>query len=166
MVALTKIGKEGITGISNSADATAITIDSSERVLMPSQPSFCATGSWSYDSSKYWKAWSTIDHNIGSHWNNTTGTFTCPVAGRYFIGASVHHSTASTYHLWAFVKNGGAFNGWVQDYNGSSSGENTTASMAVINCSANDTLRFISNATYANAYTSGDYSVICIYLVG
>ena len=31
-MALTKIGKEGITGISNSSDATAITIDSSEKV--------------------------------------------------------------------------------------------------------------------------------------
>jgi len=31
-VALTKIGKEGITGISNSSDANAITIDSSENV--------------------------------------------------------------------------------------------------------------------------------------
>ncbi len=32
MVALTKVGKEGITGISNSSNATAITIDSSENV--------------------------------------------------------------------------------------------------------------------------------------
>ena len=31
-MALTKVGKEGITGISNSSNATAITIDSSERV--------------------------------------------------------------------------------------------------------------------------------------
>ena len=31
-MALTKIGKEGVTGISNSSNATAITIDSSERV--------------------------------------------------------------------------------------------------------------------------------------
>jgi len=31
-MALTKIGKEGITGISNASDATAITIDSSEKV--------------------------------------------------------------------------------------------------------------------------------------
>lgn len=31
-MALTKVGKEGITGISNASDATAITIDSSERV--------------------------------------------------------------------------------------------------------------------------------------
>ena len=32
-MALTKVGKEGITGISNSSDATAITIDSSEIVM-------------------------------------------------------------------------------------------------------------------------------------
>tara|TARA_R100000995_G_C3428764_1_gene97493 strand:+ start:74 stop:676 length:603 start_codon:yes stop_codon:yes gene_type:complete len=33
-MALTKVGKEGITGISNSSDATAITISSSENVLI------------------------------------------------------------------------------------------------------------------------------------
>jgi len=33
-MALTKVGKEGITGIDNSSDATAITIDSSERVMI------------------------------------------------------------------------------------------------------------------------------------
>jgi hypothetical protein len=33
-MALTKVGKEGITGISNSSNATAITIDSSENVLV------------------------------------------------------------------------------------------------------------------------------------
>ena len=33
-MALTKIGKEGITGISNSSDATAITISSDEHVLI------------------------------------------------------------------------------------------------------------------------------------
>ena len=31
---LTKIGKEGITGISNSSDASAITIDSSENIMV------------------------------------------------------------------------------------------------------------------------------------
>ena len=40
-MALTKVGKEGITGISNSSDANAITIDSSENVgigMTPSRP--------------------------------------------------------------------------------------------------------------------------------
>jgi len=48
-VALTKVGKEGVTGISNSSNATAITIDSSERVgigtTSPSSPLTVETGS-------------------------------------------------------------------------------------------------------------------------
>ena len=41
-MALTKIIGEGIEGISNSANATAITISSDEIVTMSSQPSFYA----------------------------------------------------------------------------------------------------------------------------
>lgn len=41
---LTKIGKEGITGISNSSDATAITIDSSERVGIGITPDTTSNG--------------------------------------------------------------------------------------------------------------------------
>ena len=44
-MALTKVGKEGITGISNSSDATAITIDSSENVgIGTTSPTFSAGG--------------------------------------------------------------------------------------------------------------------------
>jgi len=39
-MALTKVGKEGITGISNSSDATAITIDSSEKVGIGKTPAY------------------------------------------------------------------------------------------------------------------------------
>ena len=41
-MALTKITGEGIQGISNSANATAITISSDEEVTMPLQPAFLA----------------------------------------------------------------------------------------------------------------------------
>ena len=47
-MALTKVGKEGIIGIDNSADATAITISSAEKVTLGQQiaakaPAFRAT---------------------------------------------------------------------------------------------------------------------------
>ncbi len=52
-MALTKVGKEGITGISNSSDANAITIDSSERVGIgtnsPSQEMHLYAGSGATD---------------------------------------------------------------------------------------------------------------------
>ena len=43
-MALTKVGKEGITGVSNSSDATAITIDSSERVGIGITPDTTSNG--------------------------------------------------------------------------------------------------------------------------
>ena len=82
-MALTKIGKEGITGISNSANATAITIDSSERVLMPSQPSFRAeSGATGYVTTSP-IPFASVQHNVGSHFSTATNRFTAPIAGIY-----------------------------------------------------------------------------------
>lgn len=93
----------GVSGITSSADGTAMTIDSSERIVMPSQPLFSAHtvndvsggGSLAEASSYVYNAsgatsgtiravtFGKILANIGSHWSNTTGQFTVPVAGRY-----------------------------------------------------------------------------------
>ena len=82
-MALTKIGKEGITGISNSANATAITIDSSERVLMPSQPSFRAESAQLAYVSTSPIPFASVQHNVGSHFSTATNRFTAPIAGTY-----------------------------------------------------------------------------------
>ena len=145
---------------------TRMTIDTSGRVTTPNQPSFMVYGGWSYASSTYiWKGFATVDHNIGSHWNNSIGRFTAPVAGRYMIYATAHHSTANTYHLWAFLKNGSLAGGnWVQskDVNG---GDHTTSKTQVWNLAAGDYLEVASNATYPNAYTGG-YVTVGGHLVG
>lgn len=135
-------------------------------VTKPNQPSFMVYGAWSYASSTYiWKGFATVDHNIGSHWNNSIGRFTAPVAGRYMIYATAHHSTANTYHLWTFLKNGSLAGGnWVQsrDVNG---GDHTTSKTQVWNLAAGDYLEVASNATYSNAYLGG-YVTVGGYLVG
>ena len=95
-----------IAGITSSADGSAMTIDSSERILMPSQPMFSASSisavsggslvnvgqspgfqyrysdtATTYDAQavSFGKIWV----NVGSCWNNSTGQFTVPIAGRY-----------------------------------------------------------------------------------
>ncbi len=87
-MALTKIGKEGITGISNSANATAITIDSSERVLMPNNPAFFAYRTSVSSTNSVVVFNSTYGLNIGSHYDTSNGRFTAPVAGSYIFTAS------------------------------------------------------------------------------
>ena len=115
----------GVSGITSSADGTAMTIDSSERIVMPYQPMFYATnlnavsggslhteGSYEYNSSgdtsgtiqavSFEKIWL----NIGSHWNTSTGVFTVPVAGRYiaYFNNNYHQAASngysSAYIMW------------------------------------------------------------------
>ena len=113
----------GVSGITSSADGTAMTIDSSERIVMPYQPMFYATnlnavsggslhteGSYEYNSSGdtsgtiqavgFEKIWL----NIGSHWNTSTGVFTVPVAGRYIAyWNNNYHAAASNGYSSAYI---------------------------------------------------------------
>jgi hypothetical protein len=112
----------GVAGITSSADGTAMTIDSSERIVMPYQPMFYATtvnaitgGSLHTEGAYEYKAGVTSGTiqavgfaktwiNIGSHWNNSTGVFTCPIAGRYlaFWNNNYHGNSnwPNAYLMW------------------------------------------------------------------
>ncbi len=89
----------GVDGISSSADATAITIDSSERVLLAGQPGFiarCNAGNFQCGNNQ---TWTTLifdritaangGYNNGNHYNTSTGIFTAPVGGIYAIHANM-----------------------------------------------------------------------------
>ena len=67
-MALTKVGKEGITGIDNSSDATAITIDSSERVMIGTTTEGVAGADELTvgNTSAYYK------HLLCNNWNSTS----------------------------------------------------------------------------------------------
>jgi hypothetical protein len=77
-------------------------------------------------------------YNPGSHYNATTGLFTCPVAGRYKVTQHcMVDSVLTTYALNVSInKNGG---GVTTGYT-SNTGYNINTCMAIISCAANDTL--------------------------
>ena len=89
----------GVDGISSSADATAITIDSSERVLFAGQPGFCARCNASNFQCGNNQTLTTLifdrvtaangGYNNGNHYDTSTGIFTAPVAGIYAINANM-----------------------------------------------------------------------------
>jgi len=61
-------------------------------VTLPSQPSFYATstaGETAYTSGQV-IVFNTTRHNIGSHYNTSTGRFTAPVAGKYLFTLNIY----------------------------------------------------------------------------
>ena len=150
-------------GITSSADGTAMTIDSSERIVMPSQPLFSAHtvndisggGSLAEESSYVYNAsgatsgtiravtFGKILANIGSHWSNTTGQFTCPIAGRYlaFFNNNYHGNSSWPNSYMMHSVNGGTTsvvaNAWTNTTENASQYSNLV-SFAIINAAASD----------------------------
>ena len=98
-----------------STGNTAMTIDNSGRVLHSVKPSFMAVG-YQNETSDFTTGsesatvngitpsgnnliynYRTIHHNSGNHFNNSSGRFTCPVAGLYLVTAHVGYKDASNY---------------------------------------------------------------------
>lgn len=97
------------TGIVDNATATSLTIDSAGRVLMPSQPAFLAgkndnanlvaAGTYIFDD---------IYINVGSHYSPSTGRFTAPVTGTYWVSATMqtYGAAVGSQAIFGFFKNG------------------------------------------------------------
>jgi hypothetical protein len=74
-------------------------IDNSGRVTMPYQPSFCASKTVTEQTTGGTIVFNSDSgagrHNVGSHYSTSTGTFTCPVAGRYVFMCSIHSTNGT-----------------------------------------------------------------------
>ena len=79
---------------------TAMTIDSTGRVLTPAKPSFFAhrrgQGTQSLSNNTFTLVQlNQVDHNIGNYFNTSTYKFTCPVSGVYHFDTSLYIYSAS-----------------------------------------------------------------------
>lgn len=104
--------------------------------------------------------------NVGSCWNNTSGTFTCPRAGYYLAGmsgiASGGANGQGTAGYFYIMKNGSSvhFSHW----NTATYWDYVNLS-AVVSCAAGDTIGFQINPTTGYFYGQGDHGNFFITLL-
>jgi hypothetical protein len=160
---------------SSGGVTTRMKIDQFGRVTTPYQPSVAGKGlhprgsNASYVQTNSNLYFDTLHHNVGSHFNNSTGVFTCPVAGVYFVFASFlidDDSGVSELCRIGWFKNGTEV---IRGYDNMRSIETAgrydgmlTAS-TVIQCSANDTLTV--RATNGAIHSGGE-SHFNVHLLG
>ena len=129
-----------------------------------------------------WSQSNTYMHNgfefwqIGNHWNNTTGTFTCPVAGKYLVAADAQgHRTAdqtgASQQYANLVPQVNNFNVGLESVVTTRQGGTTFGSLAphqsfgfsiILKVEANDTIRVNSN----HGFRTNTQNHLTIYLLG
>ncbi len=142
---------------------TRMSIDSSGRMIRPYQPAFWVEG-FAWSSSIQRPSNGTVRLNVGSHYNNSNGIFTSPIAGNYLFICTVQgHNPGET------AGRNGTYYNLKANVNGSDIGNEIVATAAdvsgkhdqityslMVYLAANDTFYFNSNYGFRsvqNSYT-------------
>ena len=126
------------------------------------------TNNYMHNGFQFWQ--------VGSAWNNTTGTFTCPVAGKYFLAAdaqghNTHFQTGASAQYANLVPRVNNSNVGLESVattredgtgNGGTATHTSFGFSIILNCNANDTIRVWSN----HGFRSNTQNHLTIYLLG
>ena len=141
---------------------TRVQVDSAGRVTMPYQPAFFARDGSGFNTNGYLSSFGVVQHNIGGHFNNSTGQFTAPVSGKYLFTAGVLVQTGTGRLEFKLNYNGTT----IASGNGTGTTYDGPTITVIINMNVNDYIRVdrvlgtaYDNGNHSNTYFSG-------YLIG
>ena len=141
---------------------TAMTIDSTGRILTPARPSFEAYRTSGDVSQGNIVVWNNTRHNIGGHYSTSTGKFTAPLAGVYLFTGQAFTNNANDIVLDLQVNAVSRFRFQADDNATYRSG--TFAYMTLL--SASDEVYMYTTTETAHFNTSGLYSHFAGVLIG
>jgi hypothetical protein len=158
--------------ISSSTGTTALTIDSSGRVLRATLPSFDAVLTTTTGSSQFLTAnteivFNSTNFNDGSHYNTSNGRFTAPVAGKYMFCV---FGMASQTVAWYDIR----VNGAVRTVKHSTYSSQSTVGEWAQSCE--NTIISLNQGDYVSVFTGGttggiygggnNHNGFCGFLIG
>tara|TARA_B100000085_G_scaffold280181_1_gene304693 strand:- start:598 stop:1107 length:510 start_codon:yes stop_codon:yes gene_type:complete len=137
---------QGINTVKYDASTTAMTIDSTGRILTPARPAFRAHKTDGNVSATNTYIPNVCAFNVGNHFSTTTGKFTCPIAGNYVFYANILTATNQEENDLSLYLNGTGTNDRLvrtRVDNGGSSASYATANIHFVGSfSANDEVFF------------------------
>ena len=156
--------------IQNSSGTTGLTIDSSGRMNLPNQIVFSAhtvspsngTVTNTYNTNLLF---SNVSLNDGNHFNNSTGYFTCPVAGNYEVFYNGNYNDTNDWiGLYLLHNNSVVIHSWKKNVTEYEYLSNVVH--AIVSCSASDTLAIAFRNNYTKPSTNGSYNNCFIRFLG
>ena len=147
---------------------SALTIDSTGRILTPARPAFRVHGTASVwnnlnPSGTIVSQLTTVEYNIGSHYDTSSYEFTAPIAGLYHFSGRLYVNNAATMSdFWLSVDDAGFT---AKYYFASQDNDQSDSSVTFA-----ETLQLTANQTVSIKGNSGQYypvySSFSGYLVG
>jgi hypothetical protein len=157
-----------VDAIQNTAGTSALTIDSSGRMLTPARPAFrakmTASGTLASVATIVWDDVSTAGfglHNVGGHYSSSTGIFTCPVDGLYFFQFNVYQNDTTDAEVDLYVGSQAVGNG---RFFASGDSYGTMNASTTLMLSANDEV--MTKVQVGTAYYNTSVSNFSGYLIG
>ena len=171
-------GPAGIRFLDALNNVEAMRIHANGRITTPNQPMYSGIGyagaGTQVQTNIYAIRSSAVYANLGSHFDTSTGVFTCPIAGRYLcIGAMGRRADPHQWNGFYLIQNGATKQDmWFPPArnNGTNPASpaafrsdqftyNPTNLSAVLTCAANDTISFAFHNSYAAPLdSSGNYA--------
>ena len=155
--------------IQHSGGTTALTMDSTGRILTPARPAFRAqkTSSQTATGNNELVTWDTVGINTGNHFGSNV--FTAPIAGLYTFSVIVltPNSTAlETYDLM-FTPSGGSLTTLAKFMSTGAANHETVSGTMIHEMGVGDTMGFYLASTNDAIYGASDrWSTWCGYLLG
>lgn len=143
----------------------AMTIDSSGRVTMPSQPCAFAykTGGGNSTSASGAGVLDVVGTNVGNHFNTSNGRFTCPVAGNYLVTWTIMNSQGNTGTSTCVFRVNGVGYKYFHVENSHPQGQ---SDQVIYSASAGDYFDFSHTHFHFNGGSTFKYPSACFMLIG
>jgi len=154
--------------IAHTGGTTALTVDSSGRILQPNKPMASVTraGDMAAHTGTAYPTliFNQVDLDVGGHYNSGTGEFTCPVDGIYQVtcfGMDTNSGAAGAFYL-RLEKNGVQYGALSGNYANAGSHQGSCGTW-ITSCTAGNTLEI---GYYATSGVQGSYTGATFMLIG